>query len=76
MMKKNETFTATADGYTFEGQGVVHHAGLAFFVPRLIPGETAELSVTALKKNYGYARIVRLLDPSPERREPVCPVYR
>ena len=76
MMKKNETFTATADGYTFEGQGVVHHAGMAFFVPRLIPGETAELSVTALKKNYGYARIVRLLDPSPERREPVCPVYR
>ena len=76
MMKKNETFAGTADGYTFDGLGVVHHAGMPFFVPRLIPGETAELSVTSLKKNYGYARIVKLLEASPERREPVCPVYR
>ena len=70
MMKKNETFTASADSYTFDGYGVVHHAGMPFFVPGLIPGETAELGVTALKKNYGYARIVKLLEASPERREP------
>ena len=76
MMKKNETFTATADGYTYDGHGVVHHAGMAFFVPNLIPGETAELGVTALKKNYGYARVIRLLEASEHRVDPVCPVYR
>ncbi len=75
-MKKNDTFTAEADGYTYDGHGVVHHAGMAFFVPYLIPGETAELGVTALKKNYGYARIVNLLEKSEHRQEPVCPIYR
>ncbi len=75
-MRKNETFTGTAEGYTYDGAGVVRTDGFVFFVPGLIAGETAELAVTALKKNYGYARIVKLLDVSKHRKTPGCDAYR
>lgn len=75
-MKKNETFIATCSDYTYEGAGVVHLDDMVFFVPGLIVGEEAELGITALKKNYGYARIVRLLKPSKHRVEPKCTVNR
>ena len=75
-MKKNDTFTAVCSGYTFEGAGVVHAGDMVFFVPGLIAGEEAELAITAMKKNYGYARIVKLLKKSEHRRKPGCSVYR
>lgn len=75
-MQKNETFIGTAEGYTYDGAGVVKTYGLVFFVPGLIAGETAELSVTAMKKNYGYARIVKLIEKSEHRVQPGCGSYR
>lgn len=75
-MKKNENWTGTCIGYTWDGLGVVRFGDLVFFVPGLIEGEEAELSVTAMKKNYGYARIVKLLKESEHRTVPQCSVYR
>lgn len=75
-MRKNETFTGIAEGYTYDGAGVVKTDGFVFFVPGLIAGEEAELSVTAMKKTYGYARIVRILKKSPHRVQPGCSSYR
>ena len=75
-MKKNETFIAMCEGYTYEGAGVVHNGDMVFFVPGLIAGEEAELGVTALKKNYGFARIVKIIKKSKHRVEPSCSVNR
>ena len=75
-MRKNETFTGIAEGYTYDGAGVVKTDGFVFFVPGLIAGEEAELSVNAMKKTYGYARIVRILKKSPHRVQPGCSSYR
>ena len=75
-MKKNDTFTAVCEGYTEDGSGIVRNEGFVFFVPGLIIGEEAEIGVNALKKNYGYGRIVRILRPSEHRTEPKCTVNR
>ncbi|MBQ9329073.1 MAG: 23S rRNA (uracil(1939)-C(5))-methyltransferase RlmD [Solobacterium sp.] len=75
-MKKNDLWEATAEGYTYDGAGVVHAGDLVFFVPGLLEGETAELGVTAMKKNYGYARIAKLKKASAHRVEPACSVYK
>ena len=75
-MKKNDLWQGTAEGYTYDGAGVVHFGDVVFFVPGLIDGEEAELGVTAMKKNYGYARIAKLLTESEHRVTPKCSVYR
>ena len=75
-LKKNDVFTAAAVDYTFDGLGVVRHEGLCFFVKDLLKGESAEIGVTAVKKNVGYGRVIRRLSESPQRIEPRCPVAR
>ena len=71
-MKKNEVFVGTCVDYTYDGLGVVRVENFVFFVPGLLVDEEAQLAVTALKKNYGYARMVRLLKKSRHRVEPAC----
>lgn len=73
-MKKNDIWKGRAEGYTYDGAGVVHTGGVVFFVPGLLDGEEAELGVTKMKKNYGYARVVKLLRTSEHRTQPVCSV--
>ena len=75
-LKKNDVFTGAAVDYTFDGLGVVRHEGLCFFVKDLLKGESAEIGVTAMKKNVGYGRVIRRLSESPQRVEPRCPVAR
>ena len=75
-MKKNDTFIAECTGYTEDGAGVVRTDGFVVFVKGLMIGEEAEIGMTAVKKNYGYGRIVRLIRPSKDRIEPECSVSR
>lgn len=75
-MEKNEILKGVAEGYTEEGLSVVKVDGFVFFVPGLIIGEEAEIAVTKMKKNYGFARVIQITKPSEHRIKPACSVYR
>ena len=49
--------------------------GKAVFVPFALPGETCEIEITESKKDYAFARLVSVLEPSPRRVEPRCPLF-
>jgi tRNA/tmRNA/rRNA uracil-C5-methylase (TrmA/RlmC/RlmD family) len=42
------------------------------FVPFVLVGETVEVEINAVKKNFARAKLLRVLQPSPERVEPAC----
>lgn len=71
---KNQILTLTVDAMGNDGEGIARDHGFPFFVKGVLPGETVVVSVMKVKKTYGYARLVEVLTPSKERREPVCPV--
>lgn len=75
-MNKNDVLTIQIEDMTSEGMGVGHADGLTLFVKDTVIGDTAEVTVMKMKKNYGYARLTRLIAPSPDRVEPPCPVAR
>lgn len=75
-MKKNECYTAVCTGYNEDGSGVVRINGIVIFVPGLLENEEAEIGITAMKRNYGYGRIVKLIRKSPHRADPLCRVDR
>jgi len=56
----------------FGGEGVGRVEELVIFVPFVIVGETAEVEITELKKNFARAKLLRVLTPSPERVAPEC----
>ncbi|AEE16927.1 class I SAM-dependent RNA methyltransferase [Treponema brennaborense] len=57
------------------GDGLAKIDGKSVFVPGVIPGETAEIEITGVHKDYDTARLVRVAEPSPFRIENSCPYY-
>ncbi|MCR5641615.1 MAG: 23S rRNA (uracil(1939)-C(5))-methyltransferase RlmD [Lachnospiraceae bacterium] len=73
-MKKNDTFQLEITDLGIGGEGIGKYEGMTFFVKGALPGDRIVAGVTKLKKTYGYARVVEIIEPSPNRREAVCPV--
>ena len=61
-------------GYTAEGMGVARLEGRVVFVPGTIRGECWTVRLEKVTKNVAWARGVELLEGSPERLEPDCPL--
>ena len=55
-----------------EGKGVGKAGELVLFVEKAVPGDIADVEVYRKKKNFGEARISRLLQPSAHRTQPFC----
>ncbi|WP_338028534.1 23S rRNA (uracil(1939)-C(5))-methyltransferase RlmD [Brevibacillus fulvus] len=62
-------------GLNHEGAGVGRHEGYTLFVPQALPEERVRAKVVHAKKNYGYAKLLEVLQPSPYRVKPPCPVF-
>lgn len=74
VFKKNDEFETEIIDMNNDGEGIGHANGMAFFIKGAVIGDVILAGVTKLKKSYGYARIVRILKPSPNRVEPRCPI--
>lgn len=75
-MRKDDLITVTIEDLSSEGLGVGHYDGMAFFIKDTVIGDVAEAKIMKLKKTYGYARLTRLITPSPDRIKARCPVAR
>ncbi len=69
----NQRFTARVRDISSEGDGVVQHPdGQIFFVPGVWKEEVAEFRITGFRKRFGLAAVVQVIEPSPDRINPVC----
>ena len=57
-LKKNQEISLTIEDFTKEGEGLGKYQGFPFFVKDTVIGDEVRVSITKLKKNYGYARLV------------------
>ena len=59
----------------YGGEALGFHAGHTVLAPRVLPGERAEVEEVRRQKGVVHARPLRILEPSPERIEPLCPYF-
>jgi len=76
MYKKNDVVVIEITDMGVDGEGIGKVDGFTLFVKDALIGDVAEVKVMKAKKNYGYARLMKLVTPSPDRVEPACPVAR
>ena len=76
MLEKNEEFTVVIEDISEDGAGIGKTEGFTWFVKDTVIGDVVEAKVMKKKKNYGFARLVRVITPSPDRVEPKCAVAR
>lgn len=57
------------------GNGIGVLDGKMFFVPFSAAGDVLDVEITDDHGSYGEAKIIKILESSPERVEPLCPVF-
>lgn len=57
------------------GEGVAHVGGMVVFVPWTAPGDLVRAEIVERQPRWARARRLELLEPSPDRVEPGCPVF-
>lgn len=58
------------------GQGVGRIDGWVVFVPFVLPGERVRARIWRNKKQYSEADLVEIVEASPDRVEPRCPLFQ
>lgn len=74
--KKNDVVQVTIEDMGQDGEGIGKVDGFTLFIKDAVIGDVVEAKLMKVKKNYGYARLMKIVAPSPYRVEPKCPVHR
>lgn len=75
-MRKNDTAVVKITDIGVNGEGIGKVDGYTLFIKDAVIGDTVEAKVMKAKKNYGYARLMEVIAPSPDRVKPQCPFAR
>lgn len=74
--QKNDIVTVMIDDIGNDGEGIGKVDGYTLFVKDAVIGDTVEARITKCKKNYGYARVEKVIAPSSFRVKPKCGFHR
>lgn len=72
---KNDEVVIDIIGMNHDGEGVGRAEGYTLFVAGALPGEKVRVKVLKTKKQYGYAKLLELVEASPDRIAAPCPIF-
>nr|WP_302386501.1 23S rRNA (uracil(1939)-C(5))-methyltransferase RlmD [uncultured Clostridium sp.] len=75
-MRKNDEFELTIEDMSEDGAGIGKQDGYIWFVKDAVIGDRIRARAMKMKKNYGFARLMEVLEASKDRVMPECPVAR
>jgi 23S rRNA (uracil1939-C5)-methyltransferase len=71
--RRGDELELHVDRLAYGGAGVARANGYVVFVRDAVPGDRVRARITRSKRSFAEADSVELLDPSPDRIEPVAP---
>ncbi len=74
--QKNQRIQLEITDLGNEGEGIGKLDGFPFFIKDTVVGDVVTAQVMKVRKNFGFARLVSVETPSPDRIDALCPVAR
>lgn len=75
-MKTNEEYNVTIEKVTNLGAGIARIEGFVVFIENACPKDNLKIKITKVNKNHAYGEILEIIEPSPFRVKPFCPMYK
>lgn len=75
-VEKNKIYEMQIHALGSNGEGIGRIDGYTVFAEGALPDERIRVLIVKVKKNYGYGKLLEILEASPARREPMCPVAK
>ena len=77
IIKINDILELKITDMTVNGDGIGKaEDGYPLFIKGAVIGDTVKAQVTKTNKNYGFAKINKITEPSRHRTEPLCPHFK
>ncbi|GMQ56193.1 23S rRNA (uracil(1939)-C(5))-methyltransferase RlmD [Vallitalea sediminicola] len=73
---KNEYYEMTIDDLGVNGEGIGKIDGYTLFVDGALPQEKIKVKVIKTKKNFGFGKLIDILEPSVHRIDPICDIAK
>jgi 23S rRNA (uracil1939-C5)-methyltransferase len=74
--ERGDRLELTTNSFAFEGKAVGRREdGYVIFVDGALSEERVIVEIVKAKGSFAEAKLVEILDPSPERRAPLCPYF-
>ncbi len=70
--KKGDFLTVTIEDISDEGLGIGKHDGYTLFIKDAVVGDECKVKIMKAKKNYAFAHLEEVLNPSSFRIAPLC----
>ncbi|MDR2629868.1 MAG: class I SAM-dependent RNA methyltransferase, partial [Spirochaetaceae bacterium] len=74
-MAMGEIFTAPVDQIVSGGAGIVRYRGKSIFINLTAPGDLVTGQIIEETKDWAWAEVLEIPEPSPLRGTPFCPLY-
>lgn len=71
-VEKNHEYEVYIEALSSEGSGIARVDGYTLFVPQTVKGDNVRILVVKTKSSYGYAKLLEIITPSPDRVLPPC----
>jgi 23S rRNA (uracil1939-C5)-methyltransferase len=75
-LERGQRVELRIESLTPTGSGVSKDLGMPVFIDLVAPGDLAEVEVFDVRKDFARGRLLRLIEPSPMRAEPPCPLFK
>ena len=69
--QKNDMIAVEIEDIGNDGEGIGKADGFTLFVKDAVVGDTVEARIVKVRKNYAYARLEKVIEPSPDRKSVV-----
>lgn len=73
-VEKNQTYTMSITDIGTNGEGIGRIDGYTVFVEGALPEEVIKVLIVKTKKHFSYGKLLEIMEPSPHRVTPACPV--
>ena len=72
MVEKNQDYDVNIVDLGYEGEGITKINGYTTFVKGALKGERAKIKMLKVGKDYGFAKLLEVIEKSEDREEPLC----
>lgn len=75
IIQKNDEMIVKIIDYGAEGEGIAKIDGYTIFVKGALKGEICKIHMVKVQKDYGFAKVIEIIQASKWRKNPDCETY-
>lgn len=75
MLNMEKELIVTIEKLASNSQGIARHNGVVIFVDNVCPNDICKIKIIKKHKSYYIAKVIEIIEPSPHRTVPICPIH-